>query len=438
MFSIPNFAPIGEESSLIGIQNKSADTQQKQLANALAQINLQYAPQMNQLGLQEAQIKNRYLEPEKLAELAYKQAQQKELEQKVRYPGMGATGTAGQAWQALMLQDYLKQNPDKAREFSAMMGQQGDQGQSPDQMSSQGQQPLQQGPRLPLSSQQQQSLQQRGAGQPFQNVNPQQMQQPGNPLVHAIVQGMMQQNESKQAAADYNRVRTNGYNFNQLPVSQKELVLAKLAGMGIEATEGLRMLNKGKGIDEIAQEKGFDPNNLPDPIYPTTPTDRNRMRQRNAAIVELKEIDDVVTKGMGPYIGVKIGDWSPAQISDAISGKNTHQLAMFLAANALKVEASAVRMKAMGGNVSEAAIENLTKTAYGSLEPFRGYIADPKAWTEAQDIISKTIGRAAGKANKAMMSLKLENEPSDKEMSIEVSKKPVHTMTDEELKAAYQ
>lgn len=407
-----------------GMQRQQ-ELQKMRLANAISGVQAQYAPQMAQLGLQEAQIKNRYLEPEKLAQLAYKQAQQKELEQKVKYPFIGATGVAGQEGMMLILNDYLKQNPEQANMFAGMFGGQGDQNQLPPDAAQ-----IATGPKLPVSPNQQQKL---------QNVNwtPSTGGQV-HPLISAIANSIQQQNQSKQASADYNRVRTSGYNFQQLPVNQKEFMLAKLAGMGIDATKGVQMFNEGKTVEQIAEEKGFDPNNLPDPIYPTTPTDRNRMRQRNAAIVELKEIDDVVTKGMGPYVGMKIGDWSPAQISDAILGKNSHQLAMFLAANALKVEASAVRMKAMGGNVSEAAIENLTKSAYGSLEPFRGYIKDSKAWTEAQNIISNTISRAANKANKAMLSLKLENEPSDKETSIQVSSKPVHQMTDEELKAAYQ
>lgn len=190
-----------------------------------------------------------------------------------------------------------------------------------------------------------------------------------------------------------------GYDFNSLPVSTKEYVLAQAAGMGIYPDDARKMLTSGKSLSDIATEKGFDPNELPEPIYPLTKAGQTQLKQRKAAIAELGKLGKTISSWAGPY-SQQIAGYSPLQVKDALTGKNKDQQAKFLAARMLAPEQAAIRIKAMGGNVGIEAIREMTEKSMMNGHALQALVK-PDVFTKANELVEEAIQDAVDAANKA-------------------------------------
>lgn len=210
--------------------------------------------------------------------------------------------------------------------------------------------------------------------------------------IQAGLSGKESQNalQNKQAA---------GYDFNSLPVSTKEYVLAQAAGMGIYPDDARKMLTSGKSLSDIATEKGFDPNNLPEPIYPLTKAGQTQLKQRKAAIEELGKLGKTISSWAGPY-SQQIAGYSPLQVKDALTGKNKDQQAKFLAARMLAPEQAAIRIKAMGGNVGIEAIREMTEKSMMNGHALQALVK-PDVFIKANEYVEEAIKDAVDAANKA-------------------------------------
>lgn len=193
--------------------------------------------------------------------------------------------------------------------------------------------------------------------------------------------------------------QASGYDFNSLPVSTKEYVLAQGAGMGIYPDDMRKMLTSGKSVSDIALEKGFDPNSLPEPIYPLTKAGQTQLKQRKAAIEELGVLGKTLSEWAGPY-SQQIAGYSPLQVKDALTGKNKDQQAKFLAARMLAPEQAAIRIKAMGGNVGIEAIREMTEKSMMNGHAFQALVK-PEVFNKANELVESAIKDAVDAANKA-------------------------------------
>lgn len=214
-----------------------------------------------------------------------------------------------------------------------------------------------------------------------------------------IMKSINQSQLQKQAQSDLNTKRAEGYEFNSLPGNDKSYLLAQAAGMGVEPNEAAKMFNKGKTINQIAEEQGFDPANKPDPIYPLTPAGQTQLKARTASLAELKKMGGIISEWAGPYAR-KVAGFSPEQVKDALTGKNEDQQAKFLAARMLAPEQQAIRIKSMGGNVGIEAIREMTDLALMHSKILQPLVS-PKVFQKANDYVESAIYDSVTAANEA-------------------------------------
>jgi len=214
-----------------------------------------------------------------------------------------------------------------------------------------------------------------------------------------IRNSLMNTQDQRQAEAELNRKRAEGYTFNSMPMPNRQYLLAQAAGMGIEPNEAAARFNKGETVDQMAVSQGLDPNNKPDPIYPLTTAGQTQLKSRQASLAELNKMGKIISDWAGPYAR-RISGYSPAQVKDALLGKNKDQQAKFLAARMLAPEQQAIRIKAMGGNVGIEAIREMTDLSLMHGKIFESLVS-PEIFKKANDYVEEAIFDSVNAANKA-------------------------------------
>lgn len=217
-------------------------------------------------------------------------------------------------------------------------------------------------------------------------------------IAKIIMQSIGKTQDQRQAKADLDRKRAEGYTFNSLPMPERQYLLAQAAGMGIEPNEAAALFNKGKTISDMAKSQGYDANNLPEPVYPLTPAGQTQLKMRQAANAEIKVMGDKIAKAMAPY-SRKILGYSPAQIAEAIQGKNPESQAKLLAARALQPELAAIRLRMGGGNVGIEAIREMTNTSMGHINALESLVS-PNVYLKANQYVDDWLTEAVEAANK--------------------------------------
>jgi len=343
------------------------------LANELARINLQTQPQMNQAELAFKQTQVPYLQaqaglanqqaqyyaPNIQSEIDMRKAQIPLLNEQVKQaqfnsqnPLLSQSGAAGQAGAAL----YLQQHPELLK--------------------------------MPTPP-----------GAIKLQPNQQQQQADMQQLPQMLLDNLKSQFAQRSALADYYGQKADKYDFTLLPSDQKKQVIAQAAGMGIDPNSAVSMLASGMTIPEIAKQQGFDPNNLPDPIYPATNTDISRIHQRQQSVAEINKLQPILTEALAPYAS-RVAGYSPKQIAQAITNDDPDAQARFLAAQALMPEMSSLRLKAMGGQVGIEALREVTNASMGNINSFQSLV-NKDVYEKANKYMDQWINQAVSSANSA-------------------------------------
>lgn len=221
-----------------------------------------------------------------------------------------------------------------------------------------------------------------------------------NSLGNLLLQGITLPLQKDIAMTRYYQARGQGYNWSQLPADQKDSLIAQATGMGVDPNKALPYFMQGGTIQGLATQLGLDPNNLPDPIYPATKGSLTQIQRRQQALSEINTINPVLTNAIAPY-ATRFDGYSPSQIADSISGDNPDQQARYLAARALQPEMSALRVKAMGGQVGIEAIREITNASMGNLKAF-GPLINPNVYKASQQYLDQWIQQASQTANKSL------------------------------------
>ena len=252
--------------------------------------------------------------------------------------------------------------------------------------------------------------------------NPQLASNPN--ALNMIMSSISQGQESKQAQTELQKKQAAGYDFNNLPIGTKEYILAQAAGMGIYPDEARKMLTSGKkSLSDIAKEKGFDPNDLPEPIYPLTRSGQTQLKSRKAALAELESLGKTITKWSGDY-SQQIMGISPKLFKEAITGKNKEWQSQFYAAQMLAPEQAAIRIKALGGNVGIAAMEEMTHRAMLNGKNLQALVT-PDVYKRANELVEKAIYDSVEAANKASTkAVSSSNKETEKEEKTEMTYNP--------------
>lgn len=242
---------------------------------------------------------------------------------------------------------------------------------------------------------QQQSQDQQSNGATLQNGIQQNMGlfNTKNPALNNFLNAPTQ---SKIADTNYKNTLTRNWAWDHATPEAKAYQEGQGAAMGIDPGTFLAEINKGKAIGQIAQEHGFDPNNLPDPAYLATKTDVTKLHTRQAALKEIDTMSDFITKSIAPY-SKQFSGYSPAQISDALSGINPDKQADYLAAQALAPELANIRLQLAQGRTGKGAMDEIMQKSLLNVKNF-GFTVSPEIFTKMQNrmdqILKKSFGRA--------------------------------------------
>lgn len=382
----------GMNSSLELMKNIYATRNEpNRLAAALAMTQQQAAVAQQQA--RQKQIENQYMAKEKegdimktsLAnqlsrltmpyEVPKMQAQTAELKENVaksqfnrEYPFAGAPGLAGQLEAARWYRNHMPQLPNKV---------------------------LENNPNI------EQVKQLRNPGEKM-TITPQEMKgAPGLRLNYAdeIEKSAIQQTQNKEAYGDLARAKLTAMPFKDMDVDNKKAALAQLAGIGIGGDEGTRMLEKGELVKDIMKEHGYDnPENYPAPLYVATGEDRKQLNLNKRMDAELNVLNEHITEGMAPY-SRRIGDVPIKQILEGISGLNTEGQQRFFAAQALQPELQAIRIRILGGRVSQGLIQEMVRTAMGHVKFIQGLVS-PEIYEGAQRLTQQWIEEAVNASSR--------------------------------------
>lgn len=235
---------------------------------------------------------------------------------------------------------------------------------------------------------------------PAPSAAPQSIAAPSAPMSPAdlVLQGLNTSMNEKQSFANYRQKQTQAYNYMSLPVDQKSALLAQAAGMGYDPTMATQLFMEGNSIEDLAKAKGFDMGSLPTPIYPTTKTALTQIQKRDQALAEINNLNPVLNAAIAPY-SRRIFGYSPKQISEALQGTDKDSQARFLAARALIPEMSALRLRAMSGQVGIEALREVTDASMSHVKVFQSLV-DPDVFQKASTYIDQWINDAVSAANK--------------------------------------
>jgi len=390
------------------------EMQKMQLANALAAIQNQFAPQMAQaeLGYKQAQIphlnaqtgllgeQTKWYGPkaqsdlqDALAHRGLMGSQQRQIDYQLQHPGfMG--GQEAKTLEALKAMGILDLNNFQGNQQQQNAQQRG----MPNMPPPMGKNAGEMGEQMPpVEGQQQQG----NAAAPFAT---------GNPLVDAIL-------NRPYAAQAVQQQQMKGYNWAHTPIDAKNYSVAQLGGAGVDPSTAVQALASGQSVPEIMEQLGFgsDSSKWPDPIYPATKSDITKLNQRKAALAEIQPISEFVTTGLAEYLP-GIGNMSLTQIKDVVGGMNKDRQMKFLAAYGLMPELTNLRINLAGGKAGITAQKEMQEATYGHLKPLQQYL-DKDVFIGAQRLMDKELTNAFDKANKAITNVGRKAKEETKEES---------------------
>lgn len=358
---------------------------QQQLANALAQVQAQYAPQMTQAELEYKQqmaphlaaqtgLTNeqaKYFGPTAMSEIGLRGAQTGLANQQIKQsqfnlanPLLQQTGAAGQ----LGALAYMQQHPELFGNINN--GQASQNGQPSNGI----------------------------LGDLNANVGMGSGQIPNNGnMADLLKANIFADLRGNIARTNLNEKLAQGYSYSKTPIDTKRQMLAQAAGMGVDPNEASEFFTQGGTVAELAQQNGLDPKNLPDAIFPSTNQDISKIKFRQQALQEINTLNPILTEALAPY-AQRVNGFSPKQIAGAIKGDDPDAQAKFLAARGLQPEMSALRLKAMGGQVGIEAIKEVQNASLGNIKAFESLVS-PEVYQRANQYMDQWINQGVNRAN---------------------------------------
>ena len=190
----------------------------------------------------------------------------------------------------------------------------------------------------------------------------------------------------KKATQERNEALTNSIAFRGLPSAEKNRAISTAIGMGFDPQEAAQRLSGGQTLQELAQEKNVDLQNVT-PIFPLSGETVKQMQNRSAFSSEIKSLEENTAQHLNKY-GRRFAGYSPQQAIDLLRNKDPEEQGKVLAARALQPELAALRLKAAGGNVGIEAIREMQHSALSNLNVF-----EPLISSEARDSMNRNISK---------------------------------------------
>jgi phage antirepressor YoqD-like protein len=387
-------------------------TEQLNILNAISRPKIQYAPQMaeselNQalanIGKTKADIADVYQGniPMKQAQAGYYGSETNLNKFKLKNPLLNTTGADAQLMGTLL---YLAQNPEARDAFNNLSsGGQGAPSPIPQPTGGMPQQPIVQPqgwqqnisqalPQSPVPSQTQ------NTPSGVQSLFP----RTGNPVIDNILSRRDIDTNLKMSRAQYFDKIVQTKDWALMPTDQREALLSQAAGLGVDPVEASQRFTKGETVSSMAISQGFDPKNMPEPIYPATKGSMGQIQMRKMALAEMKILQPFITDALAPYsrtIDLLDTTISPKMVVQAISGTDEDMQAKALAAKIIVPEMSAIRLRAMSGKqIGSEFVRDVTNASMNNLNQYHALIS-PSVFKKAQDLAMNKIEEAGQIAN---------------------------------------
>lgn len=404
----------------IRIKQAPLEEEKLRLANALSGVELKQKPEELRLAnlLRSAQTQHAlaqipYLKSEAAKNyasipLTKAEAQLKSLQSK--YPGLGQPGIIGQLAQAAYYQDHPELDA-----FSQQDNQTPGTGvlkRPQSEMTPALPQELQSGASkiasmLGLS---QADLAQTPLMTSRENAVSQSAQKPLS-AAELIKQSIEGETKRKNAVADWASAKTKSIDWNSLTGASKNSILAQTRALGYDDLTALQAFKNNKTMQDLAAEKGIDPNHMPPPQYYPTMASLNRMQRSTVANAGADVLSAFIAPAQAKYQARFMG-LSPELMLDMARGKNEEEQANLFAAWALAPEQSALRINAMGGQVGITAIEDLIKKSQEDLKTL-GISPSSKVYQKSAEIIRQKMHEVNRAERRALLGFGLEEEEID-------------------------
>lgn len=402
--------PYAGAKSMEELLARAANTRQTNIQNQYLPQNLEQQLLQAQLGNQKSQAESPYWGPQAQANLGVTQAQVPYLNaqtglmgQQSKYYGQEANARMGlQNAQAQQIDYYMKHpgmlaggNMGQLDALLQMMKT------NPGMLGGNNQQPGQQPQSGSFSSMPNAA----GNGAP---------NSPPSNLSNDIQSSLLAQFKAPVANLNRTQQLTEGASYLNAPKSEQNYMTAQARAFGIDPSEAIsKYFLKGKGLADIAQEKGFgnNPALWPEASYSATTASLTNAQKRQSAVSELASVDDFINRATGPY-AQRIGGWSPSQVIDQAktlygSSQNPadkRKMAEFVAATMITPDLNIIRARAMGMNTI--GIESLNKIAQTSHNQWKisQALLDPEVYQMANQIANHHIQNMAKAANRPIFS----------------------------------
>lgn len=193
-----------------------------------------------------------------------------------------------------------------------------------------------------------------------------------------------------------------GKSWASLPADWKGQVLAQGAALGYTPEQVAQRMSQGQTLQQLAQESGHSQGLLGlQPKYAPTRSTVTQVQRRQGALSEINNLEPKMTEALAPY-AQRFKGYSPKMIAEGLQGVNPDGQSSYLAARALAPEMAALRLKAMGGNISERAIEEIMNKSLQNVSAFEPMIS-PKVYKEMQDKLRTWVTDAAGRSNQKIL-----------------------------------
>jgi hypothetical protein len=209
------------------------------------------------------------------------------------------------------------------------------------------------------------------------------------------------------AQTDYMKKRADSFAYSTAPVDTKNYMLAQAAGMGIAPDKAVNAFTKGKTLEDLAKDNGFDPENMPEPDFAPTKGNITKLNERKAALGEMKHLSDFVIKGLGPYSETVMG-WSPQQTWSQLNGMDKDKQIKFLAARAIVPELTNMRLMTAGAKNTVHGIKAMQDKSLMNIKGLQSGVS-PDVWISAQKLVDKELEQAM-KSSMSKFRLKTKNE----------------------------
>jgi len=241
----------------------------------------------------------------------------------------------------------------------------------------------------------------------------------GDPLSDAIL-------NRRYAQPAYQQKMGQAFDWVHSTPEAKTYEIALGAGMGLTPDKLVHERSQGKSISQIAQENGYNPNNLPAPDFLPTRQNIATLKRRQAALAEVDSLGKFVREGLAPFARTFQG-YSIPQVAQALTGYDEKQQIKFLAARMLTPELANIRQNLAQGNAGVTAAQEIMNRSLMDHKVFQGLVS-PKVYLKSQELADQVLKDAFKNAEKVYQ---VPRKKEEKEKKLKL--KPVHEMTTEEI-----